>query len=317
MNSRAQEVAMTEFDPKAFRFALGNFATGVTVVTTRGLDDEDIGVTASSFNSVSLDPPLVLWSLDKKSFSMQAFQRSGHFIINVLSAGQVDISNRFARAGEDKFAGLEVKRGIDGIAMLPGCTAHFQCAIEYEYEGGDHVILVGRVKDFEVSSRPGLIFQQGRYAVGSDHPLMSKGRDDSADSGFVKNFLPYMTGRCHQVLLSGFQQTIQDGPLSDQQYRILFILKDLQRVDLTTISELSLLADDLVELWIAEMVQQGLVTQEQDQVMPTAKGLEVLSQVESKVTDYEAQMMSVFSEKEGQDFKRQLGRLLEWTLMIL
>ncbi len=111
---------MSDFDTKSFRMALGSFATGVTVITTRDINGLDIGVTANSFNSVSLEPPLVLWSLDKKSLSLTAFKKAEHFVVNVLSTDQIDISNRFAKSGEDKFAGLNVERGIDDIAMLPG-----------------------------------------------------------------------------------------------------------------------------------------------------------------------------------------------------
>jgi 3-hydroxy-9,10-secoandrosta-1,3,5(10)-triene-9,17-dione monooxygenase reductase component len=304
---------MSEIDPKAFRMALGSFATGVTVVTTKGLEGEDIGVTASSFNTVSLEPPLVLWSLDKRALSLSAFEQSEHFTVNVLSADQVEISNRFARAGEDKFADLEVERGAGGIALLPGCSARFQCTPEHSYDGGDHIILVGRVIEFDVTGRPGLVFQAGRYAVGSDHPMMSRQSATSVDGGFVKNFLPYLTGRCHQEVLSKFQQTIESGPLSDPQYRLLFILKDLQKTDLDTLCQMSLLSVELVELSMSELLERGLITEQPPLIAVTEAGLEELSHMEAAVLASEAQMLSVFSREEAQEFKSQMAKLVEWN----
>lgn len=302
-----------EFDPGAFRNALGSFATGVTVITTMARDGDDVGVTASSFNSVSLDPPLILWSLDKRSMSMQAFEECDYFIVNVLGAEQVDISNRFARAGEDKFAGLDVERGVGGVAMLPGCSARFQCQPEFEYDGGDHVILVGRVINFDVSHRPGLVFQQGRYAVGTDHPMTGKTVDDNESSGFVTNFLPYMSGRCHQGMLAKFQQTIASGPLGDHQYRLLFSLKDLVAASIDRLCELSLLSIETVEDTLSDLIAEGLATSNAGGFRATTKGLEELSAMEAEVRNSEAQMLSVFSADEAETFKQQLARLMEWN----
>jgi flavin reductase (DIM6/NTAB) family NADH-FMN oxidoreductase RutF/DNA-binding MarR family transcriptional regulator len=301
------------FDTREFRNALGSFATGVTVITTVGPDGEDVGVTASSFNSVSLDPPLILWSLDKRSMSMEAFEHCDYFVVNVLGAEQVDISNRFARAGEDKFAGLEFGRGLGNVAMLPGSSARFQCRPEFQYEGGDHVILVGRVVDFDVSGRPGLVFQQGRYAVGADHPMTARPADAEDSAGFVSNFLPYMTGRCHQGMLAKFQQTIASGPLTDHQYRLLFSLKDLGEASPDRLCELSLLSLETVEDALSDMVALGLAISSGGVYAATAQGLQELSAMEAAVLNSEKQMLSVFSPEEADTFKRQLARLMEWN----
>ncbi|WP_024538335.1 flavin reductase family protein [Comamonas badia] len=152
-------------DARELRNALGHFATGVTVVTTLGPAGERIGVTVNSFAALSLDPPLVLWSLARKSWSLPAFQAAGHFCIHVLAHDQQAVSDRFARAGEDKFAGMEIGEGLGGVPLLPGCMAVFQCAVEHRYEGGDHTILVGRVGRLTTRSTAPLLFYRGRYAV--------------------------------------------------------------------------------------------------------------------------------------------------------
>ncbi|MFA3777111.1 flavin reductase family protein [Yersinia sp. 1652 StPb PI] len=132
-------------DPRAFRRALGNFATGVTVVTAATANGTRVEVTANSFNSVSLDPPLVLWSIDKRSGSYSIFEQASHFAINVLAVDQMDISNRFARPSEDKFAGIEVEVGAGDVPLLTDCAARFQCEKYHQVDGGDHWIMISKV----------------------------------------------------------------------------------------------------------------------------------------------------------------------------
>lgn len=151
-------------DSLEFREALGCFPTGVAVVTASDGVGGFVGVTANSFNSVSLDPPLVLWSLARTARSRDAFVEAGWFAINILSSAQVDLSARFASKGVDKFSGVKVLRGLGGVALLSGCAARFQCRTFAIYEGGDHEIFVGEVLDFDYSGRPPLVFHRGAYA---------------------------------------------------------------------------------------------------------------------------------------------------------
>lgn len=149
-------------DPKDLRRALGAFATGITVITTHGADGP-VGVTANSFNSVSLDPPLVLWSLARTSSSLTAFQAHRKWVVNVLGETQRDLSNRFARRGPDKFGDLAFQEDEHG-PVLPDTLATFWCETEHEYEGGDHIILVGRVTRFQgTPAGPPLLYFRGNY----------------------------------------------------------------------------------------------------------------------------------------------------------
>ncbi|WP_293808707.1 flavin reductase family protein [uncultured Bosea sp.] len=152
-------------DGRAFRQSLGEFATGVAVITAQGSGEELIGMTMSSFNSVSMDPPLVLFSVDRRANSLPAMLEAKGFAVNVLAREQEQISNRFARALSDKWA--EVKRTV-GHAQAPlitGALAHFECAPYAHYDGGDHVIFVVRVLRHAVrAGNPApLIFFRGRY----------------------------------------------------------------------------------------------------------------------------------------------------------
>lgn len=156
-------------DPKGLREALGRFATGVTVITTMTDDGKYEGLTANSFSAVSLDPPLVLWSLRLVSPSLAAFRRSGCFVVNVLSSAQSATSRRFATPRHDKFDDVAFLSGIGGCPMLADCLAIFECRTETVLEGGDHMIFIGRVMQAHYREGEPLIFAAGRY--GTHAPL--------------------------------------------------------------------------------------------------------------------------------------------------
>ena len=152
------------FSVDDFRNALGMFATGVTIVTARDANGMRVGLTANSFNSVSLAPPLVLWSLSRHAGSMPAFTRGSHYAINILSAEQRLLAERFASKEPDRFAGVAFREGIHGALILEGAAAVFECFNRSQYEEGDHVIFVGEVE--RCARREGaqpLIFHGGRY----------------------------------------------------------------------------------------------------------------------------------------------------------
>ena len=142
----------------------------MTIATTRDAAGEPVGVTASSFNSVSINPPLVLWSLSKQSLSLPAFTQSGHFAIHVLAAEQRALSDRFARSQSDKWDGLAWHVGTLGSPLLDDHAAVFECKTAHEYDGGDHIILVGEVIAFETRDKAPLLFHGGRYSESRSHP---------------------------------------------------------------------------------------------------------------------------------------------------
>jgi len=154
----------TSIDSLKFRAALGMFATGVTIVTARGADGSLVGLTANSFNSVSLNPQLVLWSLGRLAGSMPVFSRGSHYAINILAAEQQDLARRFATRDIDRFAGVAWREGAGGAPVLDGVAAVFECANRSQYEEGDHVIFVGEVENcFAREGALPLIFHGGRY----------------------------------------------------------------------------------------------------------------------------------------------------------
>jgi 3-hydroxy-9,10-secoandrosta-1,3,5(10)-triene-9,17-dione monooxygenase reductase component len=154
---------MSMIDSQHLRRALGRFSTGVTIVTCIDEQGMRVGLTANSFNSLSLDPPLVLWSLRAASPSLPVFSAVGRFAINVLSEAQVDLSRRFAARGEDKFADGAWSMGEHGSPVLAGCAAVFECETHAQHAVGDHTLFIGRVLACGESPLPPLVYQGGHY----------------------------------------------------------------------------------------------------------------------------------------------------------
>lgn len=151
-------------DSRDFRNALGCFATGVTVVTTLAVDGRPVGLTANAFSSVSLDPPLVLFCLDKGTMSFDAFRSGAGFAVNVLEETQQMLSVRFADTASDKWNGIAYETWETGAPILEGCVANLDCSTEAVHDAGDHIIVVGRVLRlrYDKEARP-LLYYRGRY----------------------------------------------------------------------------------------------------------------------------------------------------------
>jgi len=159
-----------DFSARAFRDALGMFATGVTIVTARAPDGSPVGLTANSFNSVSLQPPLVLWSLARQAACLDTFTQGQHYAINVLAADQQALAERFAFRGDDRWDGVVFDPGAHGAPLLPGTVAQFECFNRSQYVEGDHVIFVGEVERcrHRAGAAP-LLYHGGRFYT--EHPL--------------------------------------------------------------------------------------------------------------------------------------------------
>jgi flavin reductase (DIM6/NTAB) family NADH-FMN oxidoreductase RutF len=157
-------------DPRDFRRALGMYATGVTVMTTRSEDGRRVGVTANSFTSLSLDPPLVLWSIGLSATSLPAFKTCANFAVNILASHQHEVSRQFAASGGDKFVGIEFEEGPHGVPLLTGVVARFVCRPVRQLDAGDHVIIIGEVEQYDALGGEPLVFHSGAYRVAMRHP---------------------------------------------------------------------------------------------------------------------------------------------------
>jgi len=235
-------MAKASFDPQEFRSALSTFTTGVTIITTRADNGEPVGITANSFNSVSLNPPMVLWSLDKSAMSLPAFTSNKHWNVHILSTEQESLSGRFASRGEEKFKGLDLEPGINNIPLLRNCTARFNCRTAFIYEGGDHMIFVGEVLAFDKTDLPPLAFQSGQYALAARKPRegVQLSATPPPECSYTEDLLGYLAGRAHFQLVAALQSVLQTQQLNEQQF---FILSVLSIQDGLTIEEINAFVD--------------------------------------------------------------------------
>jgi flavin reductase (DIM6/NTAB) family NADH-FMN oxidoreductase RutF/DNA-binding MarR family transcriptional regulator len=277
------------FDAKDFRRALGNFATGVTVVTAQDADGNKVGVTANSFNSVSLDPPLVLWSLVKTSSSYDIFEKSEHFAVNILAADQIDLSNNFAKPSDDKFAGIEYQ----------------------VIDGGDHWIMIGKVVAFEHVGRNPLLYVQGSYAgaipftgsASSDHTVVP------ADTlKRLNNNAFYLMNKVLQKIQENYLPKQASIGLNTSEARLLLVLSDTQEVSLDVLKELVTIPATDVESGIERLTQTGLITQS---LALTAKGQDMAARLWDIANKQQDDIFGAFSEEGYSQFKQLMQSVLK------
>lgn len=203
-------------DHEAFRRCLGQFATGVTVITA-SVGGKLVGITSNSFSSLSLDPPLVVWSIRRESRNFSAFAAASHFAVSILAADQLDLARAFARSADNKFEGVDWFAGVGASPVLRGVAASFECARTVEVDGGDHIMFMGHVERYCRYDRSPLLFAQGRYARVFDAPdgtpaiAEPKGHSGEMASGELTTSLMF---RAYRAMLRLFEQVRQVEQLS-------------------------------------------------------------------------------------------------------
>ncbi|EOX0361536.1 p-hydroxyphenylacetate 3-hydroxylase reductase component [Acinetobacter baumannii] len=224
-----QQIDEFTVDPLQFRRALGNFATGVTIVTAQNAQGEKVGVTANSFNSVSLDPPLILWSIDKKSSSFSVFEEATHFAVNILSGTQIELSNRFSRRNIDKFTDTNFQLGAGCAPILENCSAVFECERYQVIEGGDHWIIIGKVVRFHDQGRSPLVYHQGAYSCVMPHPSLQvkqteQSSVDQTHYGHLYNNVCYLMSRAFKAYQTDYIPKQMASGFRTSESRLLLVL---------------------------------------------------------------------------------------------
>ncbi|HSW14406.1 MAG TPA: flavin reductase family protein [Solimonas sp.] len=307
----------TPIDPQEFRKALGTFATGVTIITTRAPDGSQVGLTANSFNSVSLNPPLVLWSLANTSASLEIFQKTPYWAVHVLAADQEPLSTRFAKRGIDKFAGVDIEQGLGEIPLLRGCNARFQCRTAFQYEGGDHVIFVGEVLAFDRAENAPLVFHSGRYAHAAPRSG-EKPRNPALAGSFNEDFLGYLLGRSHFQFFSQIRKALGEVGLSDEEFYLLstLTLKRIMSADELDAGMSSVLgehsdaaAGSLIRRGLARSVG-GATDTEGPAIQLTSEGSTMALRLISAAKAVESQLLERLGPGEAAMLKSLLHRLL-------
>lgn len=319
MNTDSPNKVPATSDPRALRDAFATFTTGVTIVTTRNTEGAPFGVTVNSFNSVSLDPPLVLWSLAKTSRSLEAFQSAEHWAVHILSAEQEALSTRFARSSENKFEGIELESGIQGTPLLPLCTTRLQCRTAFRYEGGDHIIFVGQIVAFDRSDRAPLVFHGGKYAVATRKtpPLTLASREGAPiDTRFGEEFLGYLLWRASQQFHLRMQPTLTARELTQEELFVLMPLfhKDGRSADAfcSTLADLGLGAATSA---IDRLADRGLIRVETEtrRLFLTERGRDEILQVFAMTKAIESECLGQLGDWDSVSLKNLLKQFIVLT----
>lgn len=298
------------FDPKDFRRALGKFPTGVTVITTRDAEGNPIGMTASSFNTLSIEPALVLWSIDKGAWSLEAFTRGKSFAINVLRNDQIEISNRFARRGEDKFADIHTRDDQHGSPLLHGTAAWFGCKTWNVYEGGDHFIIVGEVTDYSYEENVNsLVFHNGRYAVPETHPAVQAPTRPLEARGFLGDYLLFQLRQTLNAYASDFYPRLSHFGVTAEEWRVLTLLADGKSMEQEQICRY--VSQPLKELmFTGEWLQdKGLASAVGSKIQLTVKGQNLAEQLLDMAIEHEQRILSVLNDTEQAMLKLMLKKI--------
>lgn len=303
---------MDHQEKQGFRSALGRFATGVTIVTTNDRDGQPIGVTANSFNSVSLDPPMVLWSLAKSSYSLESFSTGEHFAVHILSCDQQELSNRFARRGENKFEGLtHIKKPAP---LLEDCTARFICRTAFQYEGGDHIIFVGEVTDYTAGDKPPLLYLEGRYAEARRPADKTVDQIDPDKVRIGSQSLTHLLARAYVQISRQIHRDLVTCDMKQPRLMIMIAIEQHEsphwedvraRVEANGYSA----TDEDLE----GMISKGWIAKASDTLRLTTKGREHYHEALSRMSDFEATFCEGLTEGELAEIRYVLGHIIDNT----
>lgn len=310
-----QNVTAPEFDTRAFRRALGNFATGVTVVTAAGPGGRKVGVTANSFNSVSLDPALVLWSIDKRSSSHEVFEEATHFAVNVLAADQIDLSNNFARPKEDRFAGIEYQQGAGGAPLFIDCSARFQCEKFEQLDGGDHWILVGKVVAFDDFGRSPLLYHQGAYSMVLPHTRMTQRAEGQPPSshfqGRLQHNLYYLMTQALRAYQADYQPRQLRTGLRTSEARMLMVLENDAGLSLNDLQREVAMPTREIEEAVANLKRKGLINDADDRVRLSVRGVDETEALWTIAKEQQDKVFARFNDEQVDAFKTVLKAIIQ------
>lgn len=304
-------------DSRSLRSALASFATGVCVITTHAEERGDVGLSVNSFNSVSLDPPLILWSLSKTASAMPAFVSTRHFAVHILSSEQAHLSKQFATKGIDRFAGVPLERSEVDLPLLKGCAARFECELKFQYEGGDHVIFVGQVLRFATASVPPLVFHGGHYGevaeMVADFPLSDPGSPMAATD------LSYLIWRAFMQFRRQYYEKRIELQLNASDSYLLQMLAMRQG---QSVSELdaavrftgkSCSIDEAKNLRLRDLIRCDLPIAPSTSLYLTEKGTQIVHELRLASATAERELLSRLPIADGRRLKHLLRIMIEKT----
>ena len=303
------------FTARDFRDALSTFATGVTIVTAQDQQGHPVGMTASSFNSVSMDPPLILWSVTKAALSAPAFTAAKNFAIHILATDQTELSNRFSKSGVDKFSETDFHLDENEVPVLAGCAARLDCTTWAIHEGGDHWIIIGHVDAIESAKKEGLVFGGGSYATAA--PLTTidnKPVNDVGSDSLIDNMLFYHLSRAYHQFAHQFHEVVRESGMTVAEWRVSASLYGKSTCSFQELMERTFLDATSLPDIITRMVEDGFCTvSEKDgarYATGTAKGHERVKHLFDLAQEQEAAALAGLEGDDGDNLKDALRRLV-------
>ncbi|MBN4053778.1 flavin reductase family protein [Haliea sp. AH-315-K21] len=311
-------ITENNIDKLAFRHALGNFATGITVMTATSPEGNRVGVTANSFNSVSLEPALILWSIEKTSSSFSVFETASHFAVNILAADQMHLSNHFAKRSDDKFAAIDFEEGRANTPLLKGCAATFQCERHAVIEGGDHWIIIGKVVAFNDEGKAPLLYHQGSYSLvmplGRQNPTKESNTENNIDiaqsDNELNNYLYFLMIQAIRSYQADYQPKQLGTGLHTAEARILMSLKTEQNLTLETLSGQVNMPDHDLQDAINLLQNKGFISKQGADFSLQDAGKEMATTLWKIALDEQKHKFENFSDEEVTTFKRMLIDLI-------
>lgn len=301
-------------DPRAFRRALGQFATGVTVVTT-DTPQGPVGMAVNSFAAVSLDPPLVSWSIRNESKNLKAFAEGEHFAVSVLADDQVDACSVFGRPQEGQFSEIPWTKSAHGDPLLDQAIAHFECTLEEAHLSGDHHILIGRVHSFTRFSGDPLLFSQGQYKVAVEHPQLANTAASGSSSNGVSNttdepLFVSLLKSTEQYLSEQFGEYRDELGLDVAETRVINLL-DLSPSNPAQLAAGALMRVDAIEDTLSDLDAKGITSQNASGLYElTAKGWQTRAALLASATGFNDRMLELVDPKELETTRQVLMTLL-------
>jgi len=309
---RLAEQGEPSADGRAFRRCLGQFATGVAVITVNQ-ENRPVGMAVNSFAAVSLDPPLVLWSIRRESGSAPAFLNAAHFAVSILSASQVETSQLFGAPHPDRFSQIGWKPGREGVPLIDRAIAHLECQLEHIHEGGDHLILVGRVNRYARFEGEPLLFAQGQYAVAQNHPRLtppSTIKETPAANSHNELFMTLLKA-ASQHMSALFEEHRQAVGLNVASGRILNRLS-VGPCDLKDLERDTYLGQNAIEDAIGDLIDQGFLLKNRDSLFElTDMGQKKREELTKRAEEFTSKKLDGISEIDIAKSKRVLIELLQ------
>ena len=309
---------MGKFESSEFRQALATFATGVTVITAASENGERVGVTANSFTSVSLDPPLILWCLASTSESLKIFQDVGYFSVNILAADQKTLSTHFAKRLEDKFSKIPYKSGLGGAPLLENCITSLQCRSRQQYEVGDHWIFIGEVEKYETTAKEALLFHLGSYGLSLPLPT-----DESSVIGSINNpefhedslfSLLIQAIHAYQEKFESKQKQLFE---SNYEARIITVLHKYNELDINDICQMIQIPRIDAASILNDLKGKDLVDFHSDElyegVKLTSIGQNKSDELIEFAKQHDSDIYALFGKCDAKSFRENLVRIIHWA----